>query len=154
MAQTKVDPTKQFQAGEIGRNLLNQTTPGDAVVLRIIAGTNVSISSTGADAGTGDVTINATGGGGGGTIYQALVDFGTEPLDGTKFTITTISCTVGQKVIVSAAADMPAGVDMDELEMDGLICAARVSATNTIEVQVMASPGPVTGQRNFNLMVI
>jgi hypothetical protein len=47
--------------GEVRRNDLDITTSGEAVLRKIIAGTNVSISSTGVDAGTGDVTINVTG---------------------------------------------------------------------------------------------
>ena len=50
--------------GAITRADLNTTVAGSAVIRKIIAGTNVSLVSTGADAGTGDVTINVTGGAG------------------------------------------------------------------------------------------
>lgn len=46
---------------------LNATGGGGSGVTQIIAGTNVTISSTG-PSGTGNVTINASGGGGGGTV--------------------------------------------------------------------------------------
>lgn len=74
MAQTKINPTEQLPAGSITRSLLNTATSGSAVATKIIPGTNITISSTGADAGTGDVTINAgsatfTGG----TLSAALV---------------------------------------------------------------------------------
>lgn len=52
------------EIGEVRREDFNVTTSGQAVTTKIIAGTNISLSSTGADAGTGDVTINASGGSG------------------------------------------------------------------------------------------
>jgi hypothetical protein len=38
---------------------MNTATSGSAVITKVLAGTNISISSTGADAGTGDVTISS-----------------------------------------------------------------------------------------------
>ena len=52
---------RQILDGDVLRNDLNITTSGSAVIRRIIANTNISISSTGVDTGTGDVTITATG---------------------------------------------------------------------------------------------
>lgn len=66
MAQTLFGGS-QVRDGSIGRSDLNVTIAGESVIRKIIAGTNVTISSTGVDEGTGDVTINATGGGGGGS---------------------------------------------------------------------------------------
>jgi len=42
---------------------LDVTNSGDAVVAKLVAGTNVSFTETGPDAGTGDVTINVASGG-------------------------------------------------------------------------------------------
>lgn len=53
---------RQVLDGDITRSDINTSTAGSALIARIIAGTNISITSTGADSGTGDVTINATGG--------------------------------------------------------------------------------------------
>jgi hypothetical protein len=55
--------------------ITNTGGSGTSGVSKIIAGTNVTISSTGAG-GTGDVTINASGGGGGGgaTALTGLTD--------------------------------------------------------------------------------
>lgn len=63
MAKTR-PRSLQIRDGEIRRPDLNTTEPGDAVITKVIAGTNVTITSTGADPGTGDVTINASGSGG------------------------------------------------------------------------------------------
>lgn len=56
--------SRQIGSGGVQRNDLDTTTTGQAVVAKLVAGTNISFSSTGVDAGTGDVTINATGGAG------------------------------------------------------------------------------------------
>lgn len=48
--------------GTVLRGDLNTTLAGSAVITRVLAGTGVTLSSTGVDVGTGDVTINATGG--------------------------------------------------------------------------------------------
>lgn len=63
---------QQVKDGDIGREDLNTTTAGRAVVRKIIAGTNITITETGADSGTGDVTINASGGGGGITTIGTI----------------------------------------------------------------------------------
>jgi hypothetical protein len=51
---------RQVLDGDITRSDINTITSGSAVIAKVIAGTGISISSTGADAGTGDVTISAT----------------------------------------------------------------------------------------------
>ncbi len=63
MATTQVR-SEQIGDTQIKRADLNTATSGSAVVTKIIGGTNVTLGSTGADAGTGDVTINASSGGG------------------------------------------------------------------------------------------
>lgn len=71
MAQTQLRGT-QVLDGSVQRSDMDVSTAGEAVIRKIIAGTNITISSTGVDAGTGDVTINAAGGSGspGGTTGQ------------------------------------------------------------------------------------
>jgi hypothetical protein len=54
----------QIKDTSVQRSDLDISTIGEAVVRRIIAGTNVTLGSTGVDTGTGDVTINSSGGGG------------------------------------------------------------------------------------------
>jgi len=60
------------EIGSVQRNDFDTTTSGQAVTTRIIAGTGITLSSTGVDTGTGDVTINSTGGGGGGLTYTEI----------------------------------------------------------------------------------
>lgn len=49
--------TKQFADGGITRVDLNTATSGSAVITKLIKGTGIDFTSTGADSGTGDVTI-------------------------------------------------------------------------------------------------
>jgi len=51
----------QVKDGSVQKVDLDTTTTGQAVITKVIAGTNISISSTGVDAGTGDVTVNLGG---------------------------------------------------------------------------------------------
>jgi len=50
-----------FRDGEVRRADLCTTVAADAVIAKLVAGTGVSISQTGAAAGTGDVTVNVAG---------------------------------------------------------------------------------------------
>ena len=58
MPQTQLKGT-QVSDGSIQRQDLDVSTAGSAVIRKLIAGTGVTLSSTGVDAGTGDVTVNA-----------------------------------------------------------------------------------------------
>jgi len=60
MTQTTVTG-KQIKDDTVYREDLNTDLTGHALITKVIAGTGISITYTGVDAGTGDVTINATG---------------------------------------------------------------------------------------------
>ena len=64
--------SEQIKDGEVKRDDINVDETGQAVIRKIIAGTGVIITSTGVDAGTGDVTIQATGTGTAVTFTQAV----------------------------------------------------------------------------------
>lgn len=57
MARTQLS-TRELTG--IQRNDIDIITTGQALVTKLIAGTNITFASTGVDAGTGDVTINGT----------------------------------------------------------------------------------------------
>ncbi len=78
---------------------------------------------------------------------EITLDFGSNAKYSNRFQFTS-NATVGQRVIMT-----PSGEDGDEAEMDGLSCAARVIGTNTIEAFITAMPGPVAGQRKFNIII-
>jgi hypothetical protein len=53
----------QVLDGSIQRADLDVTTVGKAVVAKLVQGSGITLTSTGADSGTGDVTIASSGGG-------------------------------------------------------------------------------------------
>lgn len=98
-----INGTTDILGGSVIRYALNTTTPNQAVIRKIIAGNGISISSTGVDPGTGDVTISidtsGTGGSGGGTG-------GTPTAVGT---VTSINMTVPEGMFVLGAPITTAG---------------------------------------------
>jgi hypothetical protein len=64
----------QIKDGEVKRDDLNTATSGQAVITKLLAGSGITIdSSTGADSGTGDVTISSSGGGGASDFFSGSV---------------------------------------------------------------------------------
>jgi phage-related tail fiber protein len=59
MSRTEIKSI-QIKDQEVKRSDLNDTVSGQAVVKRLIAGTGITLSSTGIDTGTGDVTISSS----------------------------------------------------------------------------------------------
>jgi hypothetical protein len=52
---------RQIKDDDVGREDINVTTVGRALATKVQAGTNIGISYTGADVGTGDVTVGLSG---------------------------------------------------------------------------------------------
>ena len=67
MGDDNIDHVQIVDHG-VYRDDLNITTSGEAVITKVIAGTNITLSSTGVDTGTGDVTINVA-------AIPAAIDF-------------------------------------------------------------------------------
>ena len=91
MARTQITGP-QIEDEGVDRDKLDTTTPGEAVISKIIAGTGVTIESTGEDDGTGDVTINFEGGGGAGftdefSLNIKLADSNAVPTDADAYAI-------------------------------------------------------------------
>lgn len=61
MAQTLIQ-SDGLATGCIIRAKLNTTTAASAVITKVIAGSGITLAYTGVDSGTGDVTVNASGG--------------------------------------------------------------------------------------------
>ena len=115
-----------------GTQLLNQTvqeqdrdvaTVGQAVVAKILQGTNVSLSSTGGNAGTGDVTISVPGGGIG-PAGQAAYTNATA-----GFTVPAVGSTVVVPVNNGAWAALNEIVWVQDAGGPGVAGAVQVTAT-------------------------
>ena len=70
MARTLIDGADQIQAGSIIRASINTATTGSALMTKLIAGTGITLSQTGVDGGTGDVTASVSYGTTAGTAAQ------------------------------------------------------------------------------------
>jgi hypothetical protein len=103
MAQTKVKGAA-IQDGSVQRVDLDTTTAGQAVTAKIIPGTNVTISSTGVDAGTGDVTINVPDSVGFDTYLLWDFDTTTDGWTVVNGTITYSALNGGSVVVADTAA--------------------------------------------------
>lgn len=57
MARTEIR-SGQIKDSTVNKDDIDVSTTGKALVTKIIAGTNITLGSTGVDAGTGDVTVN------------------------------------------------------------------------------------------------
>jgi hypothetical protein len=60
MAKTEIT-SEQIKNQNIKREDVNTTEEGQALITKVVAGTGIAIASTGADSGTGDVTVSYTG---------------------------------------------------------------------------------------------
>lgn len=60
MSNTTEVSGKGIRDGSIQRRDIDITTTGESLITKLVAGSGISISSTGADSGTGEVTITAT----------------------------------------------------------------------------------------------
>lgn len=94
MARTLLRGGAFFVDGSVQRDDLDVSTSGQALLRKLIAGVGISLTSTGADAGTGDVTVNI------GTVPQANGGTG-----GTDDASARVALLIGLKDPVKAAAD-------------------------------------------------
>jgi hypothetical protein len=94
MAVTVIRGT-QVHSGTIQRVDLDTSTVGQAVVAKLIQGTNVTLSSTGGDAGTGDVTVSVP------TVMFPVV-YGNAAFSGTATVTVTGATTVVCNLVMSA----------------------------------------------------
>lgn len=103
-----INGTTDILGGSVIRYALNTTTPNQAVIRKIIAGNGISISSTGVDPGTGDVTISidVSGTGGSGSGGSGSGGSGTPTAVGT---VTSVNLTAPEGMFVLGAPITTAG---------------------------------------------
>lgn len=86
--------------------------------------------------------------GGGFTIVPVTLSFGTKPVGGRRFVITTVTVSPSATVFI-----LPSAANGDELEFDSFVASASVTAANQITAFIKAVPGPVVGSRTFDLFI-
>lgn len=134
-----------------GQSDIDPASTGDT--LTFVAGTNITLTT---NAGTKELTINSTGGGGGGsfTLTTAEVNVGSTARRSGHFTITTSGLTSGKAVSIQQAVGPYTGKGTlaDEAEMDGITVSA--STTSTTEIKAYwTSRTAVRGNFKFNYVV-
>jgi hypothetical protein len=94
----------QILNGSVQRADMNTATSGQAVVTKIVQGSNITISSSGIDPGTGDVTINAPNAV---TAHTTTTASMTVPNHGSTTTVTVVDSSwvaVGEMLYIAGAA--------------------------------------------------
>lgn len=83
----------------------------------------------------------------GSTQYSVALNFGSTPMYSNTFSWSDSNATTSNKIIIVPAPDS------DEYEMDSFNCSAYCPVDGTITAYIVATPGPVTGIRNFNYVL-
>lgn len=78
---------------------------------------------------------------------QVALDLGSTPVYSKHMTIPHPSAKTTSTITLVARPIT------DELEMDGLVCAAGCTTNGTIDLYLTAVPGPIIGARMFNLTI-
>lgn len=101
----------QIKDATVGRSDINTATAGEAVVRKIVSGTGISLSSTGADTGTGDVTITASGGGAPAAHATTHKSGGSDPIKldelATPTDVTTLNATTSAHGLLRKLPNVP-----------------------------------------------
>jgi len=120
MPRTQI-PSEQIDDQGVTRVDLNTDTAGSAVITKIVAGTNITITETGVDTGTGDVTVNASGGGGTPKVKLQYYSNQRVPDNSVRFLRHGANTNIGHDVvpIVLEAAHTLVGIAMATNKDDG-----------------------------------
>lgn len=109
----------------------------------LISGTSIKTINGTSLLGSGDVVIS----GGGLSLTEIEVDFGSKPIKSKKFTITDASITGASKIIVSPSGNVATGRVGDDWEWDSISTSAK-AGTGQFVLTCFAS-GKVAGKRKF-----
>lgn len=144
-------PSTKIKDGDVGRVDMNTATSGKAVTTKVIAGTSIALSSTGADAGTGDVTVSLSKPEG--IFDNAIINGNMQVSQRGNFTtaITSSSGLANNKFYLDR---WKYGVDAGNLSVASLQrSAASISGhpelTNAVKLVGNSSGSPVTGYISY-----
>lgn len=146
MSRTLLPGTQVLDAS-VQRHDLDSVTAGQAVIRKLVAGTNVTIVSTGVDVGTGDVTINATAG----SVAAPTV---------TTLTASTTLTSVTQKILANTAGGtftitLPTAVGISGISYDIKLIATTSVTIATTSAQTIDGSTPITLARiNSSLTIV
>ena len=130
--------------------MLNTTTAGSALITKVIAGTNVNITNTGVDAGTGDVTVNvgptlpSVAGGNVLTIGSATVGTATAAPNAINFD-TTYSSVAGQHPKINLYGNLfGIGVSASQLDIISSANCPTAFWAGSVKVASLSAAGVFT----------
>lgn len=95
--------SEQYGASSVKRSDLDTSGSGTAVIAKVIAGVNIDISSTGADSGTGDVTVSSL------NVQSVATAAGTTTLTSSSPYQTIFTGTSTQTVVLPNATTLTTG---------------------------------------------
>ena len=83
------------------------------------------------------------------------LDFGTTPVYSAMFTVSDANATTTKQIMIHpSASTASSALGGDELEMDSFDCSAYCAVNGTINIYIVANPGPVRGIRNFIYQIV
>lgn len=122
--------------------------------INFMEGTNVTLTIAD-DAANGeiDVTINASGGGGGSVTWTEVeVDFGSTPRFDASFTIVDALVSASSKITAIPSGKAGTGRTDDDWQWDGIAMAAS-PASGQFTLYCYALPGPIVGPRKIQYSI-
>lgn len=144
----------QIKNATIQRQDLDTVTTAQAVITKVVAGTGITLSSTGVDPGTGDVTVNAAASPVALTTVEVSLVTAPDARCGGRFDIAGAGMTVGKPVLIGQANGpyTGKGTREDEAEMDSINVTAKVLSATVIRCY-WESIHRVRGNFKFNYFV-
>ena len=148
MARTLENAPEILSPASITRALINTATAGSALIAKIIAGTNVSITSTGADAGTGDVTIKMSPSAG--TLAAPSITLGDAATGLYRPALNSIGISVNgaNPFIIDAAGRISTGFGMANIAVGAGALSANTTGINNSAYGFNALTANTSGQFN------
>lgn len=141
--------TFNSSAGTIARSVLTSSS-NNALVSFATGDKEIFITPV-----SGNLVYKTDAGAVGGNIIKtATIDFGDTATYGLIVNVTDSAAFTTSNIVVNASSSTSNNaLGGDELECDGFTVSARCVVNGTISFNIVATPGPVIGKRNFNYFI-